>query len=171
MAEESGEPMQEFNPDFDALRTEFLNRITEILDAEQQQALTAYVADFDARRGEEGRDGRDRNVIDLRSLTRATQRLELDADQKDQIREITQAAARADREISRRDAEGKAALVAETKKNILEVLTPEQTQQFERLLAAGDRGGRERMDRRGGEGREEGERGESRRPRRGRDGD
>ena len=81
-------------------------------------------------------------------MFRATMRLDLNEQQREELNDLRRTATQASRELSRRDREGRTMLAAETKAGILKLLDKEQTEKFEEQLKRADRSrrGRDRGD-------------------------
>jgi Spy/CpxP family protein refolding chaperone len=137
--EELRAQLEELRPQRGAWLDDFLTKLESILKEDQK----AILAEF---RQERGQRGERRGELDVRAIMAAAQRLDLDRDQRAELRGIMQEAMRAERELGRRDREGRAVLAAQTKKEVLAILDAEQGEQFERLLSQQGRRGRpERM--------------------------
>jgi len=72
--------------------------------------------------------------LDVRTVVRAAQRLNLTEEQRSKVRELAQQAMRESRRLSRTDAQAQADLANRVRGDIEKLLTPEQKQQFERAL-------------------------------------
>jgi Spy/CpxP family protein refolding chaperone len=114
---------------FGRLMEEFYSELEPILDAEQVKVL----AEYRDRARQAGRGD------ELRELFRAVRRLDLTEDQTARLRAIEQEARRSQREMNRRDREAVAELTGHVKDQVLELLTPEQADQLEKLLSERDR--------------------------------
>ena len=135
-----------------------LEALEKILDDDQKRMLEEY-REQAGRRG--GRDERNR-APDVRSIIQTAKRLDLDRDQKEELRDIEQEAGREQRAV-RRDRQAAAALAETVKRDIMELLDDDQKRDFERQL---NRAGR-RTGRRGDDRREDGRRNRDDRRRRG----
>lgn len=125
-----------------------LEALKKILDDEQRRVLEEY-RERAGRRG--GRDDRNR-APDVRSIIQTAKRLDLDANQKEELRDIEQEAGRDQRRV-RRDRQAAAELAETVKRDIMELLDDDQKRNFERQLnRSGRRSGR-RGDDRGDDGR------------------
>ncbi|HMQ14727.1 MAG TPA: hypothetical protein PKC49_02025 [Phycisphaerae bacterium] len=141
--------LAELRPDPREMFDNFYADLEKILRADQLQALR----DFRAR--QPGPPGQDRAArTDVRSLFREARRLDLSRDQADDLADLEETAGRANRDARRERAaadQAQAALYERVKQQIIEILTPEQRQQFERTLQRAERGERgERARPRGG---------------------
>ncbi|TWT45679.1 hypothetical protein RAS1_21070 [Phycisphaerae bacterium RAS1] len=81
---------------------------------------------------------------ELRLMLRLAKRIELSDEQKQKLREIERATATLERRLARRDAAGRKTLGENVKRDLLEMMTEPQRQEFEKLLEeararAGDR--------------------------------
>lgn len=82
--------------------------------------------------------------LDARTVLRATKRVDLNRDQKDDIRDIEQETIGDYRKISRKDKQGHTELAERVKAEITKLLDAEQIEQFEAALKRFDRGSRQR---------------------------
>lgn len=80
--------------------------------------------------------------LDARTVLRAVKRVDLDRDQKDEIRDIEREVQRVYRKISRKNKQGHTELAEQVKAEITGLLDAEQIEQFEAVLERLDRGGR-----------------------------
>jgi len=80
--------------------------------------------------------------LDARTVLRAVKRVDLNRDQRDEIRAIERAAFGAYRRISRKDKQAHTELAVQVKAEITKLLDAEQIEQFEAALERLDRGGR-----------------------------
>lgn len=123
--------LEEMRPDPRGLMQGFVEEIAPILDDQQAEVLARYrdrIASGGERRGERDRQ----REPDVRSILRAAKRIDLDAEQREQLREIESAAGRALRE---QDREERVELARQTRKEIADLLSEEQRQEFDRLLS------------------------------------
>lgn len=111
-----------------------LEALEKILDDEQRRILAEYRERSD-RRG--GRDDRNR-APDSRAIIQAAKRLDLDANQKEELRDIEQEAGREQRRV-RRDREAAAELAETVKRDIMDLLDDDQKRAFERQLTRNGR--------------------------------
>jgi hypothetical protein len=121
----------------------FLEQVEQILRDDQKAVLEDFRQEFGI-----GREGEARDQADVRNIIRAARRVRLSGEQREEFRVIERDAMRARREIRRRDAEGQAALAAKVKKQIVELLDPEQAREFEEHLQRLDRRSRSTRDNR-----------------------
>jgi len=112
---------------------ELLNKLMPILSAEQQAKLTELRQSIGTQRGGAG--------TDVRSLLRAARQLELNDQQKQQLRLINREATSQER--AARDPQSRAAVAQTVKAKIVEILDANQAAEFERLLSK-DRPARDR---------------------------
>lgn len=115
---------------FAQIMQDFTGELEGILSEEQK----AQLAEFRGR----AQGGR---TIDVRRLFEIAKRLDLDTDQKKEMRGIEEDAKRALAEL-RRDRDARNALSEATQKEIRAILTAEQQKQFDALIAGGGRPGR-----------------------------
>lgn len=141
-----------------------LDALEEILDDDQRKILTEY-RERASRRG--GRDDRNR-APDVRGIIQAAKRLDLDNNQKEDLRDIEQSAGRLQREV-RRDREAAAKLAEQVKRDIMDILDDDQKRDLERQLDRGNRRGGRRGESRGDGRDDRGRRDRRDRPRRGSD--
>lgn len=116
---------------------DFLAQVESFLEPEQVRALERF---RQRRRG-------GREQVDLRSCFRFVSRLGLDEQQRVTLREVRQDAHRAERE-ARRDPEALAQLTADVQQQLRDLLTAEQTAEFDKWLKSQKRGKPDR-DRKG----------------------
>jgi hypothetical protein len=135
---------------------DFFVELEKILRDDQQEILAQFREEM-GERGPRGQGGR----VDVRAILNAARRLRLDQDQKAELNEIGQAALRAERELQRRDREGRAMIAAKVKREIIAILDAEQAEQFETYLS---RQGRPERPGREGERPRQGERRRDRQP-------
>ena len=128
---------EEMRPDPTEMLSTFFEQLEKILRDEQKAVLENFRQEFGI-----GREGEARGQADVRNILRAARRVRLSGEQRDEFRPIEREAMRARREVRRRDAEGQALLAAKVKKQVVELLDPEQTREFEEQL--------KRLDRRSG---------------------
>ncbi len=121
---------------------DFFVELEKFLRDDQKETLARFREEMNER-GER----RDRGRVDVRAILSAARRLKLDQDQKKELNEIGQVALRAERELQRRDREGRAMIAAKVKREIIAVLDAEQAKQFEDYLSR--RGRPERPGREG----------------------
>jgi len=141
-AEELRAQLEERRPRRGAVLEDFFVELEKFLRDDQKEILAQFREEM-SERGERG----DRGRVDVRSILNAARRLKLDQDQKKELNEIGQAALRAERELQRRDREGRAMLAAKVRGEILAILDAEQAEQFENYLSR--RGRPERPGREG----------------------
>lgn len=134
---------EEMRPDPGQMLSTFFEQVEKILRDEQKAVLENFRQEFGI-----GREGEARGQADVRNILRAARRVRLSGEQRDEFRLIERDAMRARREIRRRDAEGQALLAAKVKKQIVELLDPEQTREFEEHLKRLDRRSRSTRDNR-----------------------
>ncbi len=125
---------EEMRPGPEQMLSTFFEQVEKILRDEQKAVLKNFRQEFGI-----GREGEARGQADVRNIIRAARRVRLSSEQRDEFRVIERDAMRARREIRRRDAEGQAVLAAKVKKQIVELLDPEQTREFEEQLKRLDR--------------------------------
>lgn len=119
------QPGEDRRDAFGRIMEEFYSELEPILDAEQVKVL----ANYRERARQAGRGD------ELRELFRAARRLDLTEDQTAKLREIEQEARRSQREMNRRDREAVAELAGHVKQQVLALLTPQQAEELEKLLA------------------------------------
>lgn len=125
--EELRRQLEETRPNPEQMLATFLEEVEGILRDDQKGILEAY-------RQELGVGGQQEEVSepgDLRNILRAVKRVRVSSEQRAAIKEIEQKAGKAWREIDRRDAEARGELADRVKQQLLDVLDPEQTRQFE----------------------------------------
>ena len=130
--------------------TEFMENVESFLEPEQKRTLDEYRSRMRSRRG----------GLELRDCFQYASRLELDAQQREGLRELQRESRKAESE-ARRDPDASQKLTEDYIKKIRDLLNDEQCAQFDRWVdeqKAKERG--DRGDRRGGR-----DRGERRRPR------
>jgi len=142
-AQELREQLEGMRPEPGQMLPTFFEQVEKILRDEQKAVLENFRQEFGI-----GREGEARGQADVRNIIRAARRVRLSGEQRDEFRLIERDAMRARREISRRDAEGQAVLAAKVKKQIVELLDPEQTREFEEHLQRLDRRSRPTRDNR-----------------------
>ena len=128
---------EEIRAQLDAARAEagnpfdsFFTELEKILRDDQKAKLAELRASFgppEARPAET-------EPLDVRTVIRATRRLDLDTAQRESVRNITQEAMRSLRDLGRRDREAQTDLARKVKDEIAALLTPEQKAQLERIL-------------------------------------
>jgi hypothetical protein len=134
-------------PDLDS----FFESVNSILTEDQQAQLAAMRQQVMGDRAERGR------AVDMQTVVSAAKRLNLSAEQREQLKEIMRSARQAERG-QRVDRATRAELAARMRAEISAILTAEQRTEFDRLLdnhgrrdrERRDRGPRERQGRRGG---------------------
>lgn len=127
-AEELQQQIREQVGDRERLGPQFMEELETLLTAEQIEALHAFMAEMGGRRGPGGAAG------DPRTMLRVLRRLDLTADQQQQVREIIEASREQMREIERQDRDARMALAEQVKEDIKAILTPEQAARMETLL-------------------------------------
>jgi len=142
-AQELREQLDGMRPDPEQMLSTFFEQVEKILRDEQKAVLENFRQEFGI-----GREGEARGQADVRNILRAARRVRLSSEQRDEFRLIERDAMRARREIRRRDTEGQALLAAKVKKQIVELLDPEQTREFEEHLKRLDRRSRRSHDNR-----------------------
>jgi Spy/CpxP family protein refolding chaperone len=146
--------MAELRPEEGDPMDAFLDQLAGVLHADQKKVLDRYRNGGWARQAD-----RNQPADDVRTLIRAAKRLELNDEQREQISEIERNAGRTNRDVRTSDREGQALLARTVRKQITDILTPEQTTEFERFLASQQRGrgagGDDRRQRRPGGGERE----------------
>jgi hypothetical protein len=116
--------------DFAALQNEFYGQVSNLLDKDQQKRLSDYRLQFVT----EGPATERQRTEDVRSVLKAMKRVHgLSSEQRDALREIERNAQRSYQDV-RRDKERSAKLAADVKTRIIEVLNPEQAEEFKRSL-------------------------------------
>ncbi|HUU97830.1 MAG TPA: Spy/CpxP family protein refolding chaperone [Phycisphaerae bacterium] len=152
-AEELRAQLEQQRPGRGEMLEDFFAELEKFLRDDQKEILAQFREEM-SERGERG----ERSRVDVRALLSAARRLKLDQDQKKQLNEIGQAALRAERELQRRDREGRAMLTAKIKGEIIAILDAEQAKQFENHLSRqgrperpGREGARERQRERRGD--------------------
>ena len=126
-AQETREELDRLRSAGSAALDTFFDELANVLRKDQKAKLAEVRAQITSRQPPG-------DVSDVRRLLQAARRLDLDEGQEASLREITQAAGRAVRELDRRDAEGHATLASDVKRQVTDILRPEQVQEFERLL-------------------------------------
>jgi hypothetical protein len=139
--QELREQMEQSRPNQEAMFEGFFQDLSEILDEEQLERLTAFRETLS-----ETRTGRTGEAEGLREVLRAVKRLKLDSGQKEEIRDIEHEAIAAYRKIPRKNTDEHAALAKEVKAEIIEILDETQVEELERQLTR--RGGARRSERR-----------------------
>ena len=129
-AEELRAKLEQQRPGRGEMLEGFFVELEKFLRDDQQEILAQFREEM-SERGERG----ERSRVDVRALLSAARRLKLDQDQKKELNDIGQAALRAEREIQRRDREGRAMLTAKIKGEIIAILDAEQAKQFENYLS------------------------------------
>jgi len=121
----------------------FFGQVEGILRADQVERFAEYRADAQFERG------LDEIPADMRTLLRTARRLRLDKEQKAELKKVYNyakkswpKARRADKKNRSREKEAEAALTAEVRRRILEVLNEQQVEKFNEQL--------KRLDRKGG---------------------
>jgi len=152
-AEELRAQLEEQRPRPGEMLEDFFVELEQILRDDQKEILAQFREEM-SERGERGERGR----VDVRAILNAARRLKLDQDQKKELNEIGQAALRAERELQRRDREGRAMIAAKVKREVIAILDAEQAKQFENYLSRrgrperpGREGARERQRERRGD--------------------
>jgi hypothetical protein len=135
---------QEMRPDPTEMLSAFFEQLEKVLRDDQKAVLEDFRQEFGIGREGDVRGGR----ADVRTIIRAARRVRLSSEQRDELRMIERDAMQARREIRRRDAEGQALLAAKVKKQVVELLDPEQTREFEEHLQRLDRRSRSAEDNR-----------------------
>jgi hypothetical protein len=123
---------------------EFFDGLSPMLDEHQKQIVTAFQEEIAQGGLGRQRDGRGADRDNPRIVFQAARRIELTSEQRDQLKQIEQAAGPRVQEAGR-NPEALAALKADVQKQIREILTPEQIKDFDaaltRIEARGARGG------------------------------
>jgi len=152
-AEELRAQLEQQRPRPGEMLEDFFVELEQILRDDQKEILAQFREEM-SERGERGERGR----VDVRAILNAARRLKLDQDQKKELNEIGQAALRAERELQRRDREGRAMIAAKVKREVIAILDAEQAKQFENYLSRrgrperpGREGARERQRERRGD--------------------
>ena len=130
-AEEGGleEAQRPAPPDFSAIYDEVFDKVAEMLNEDQLELLDRYQVEVGlTMRAPEAREGEDLLVI----VAAANRLRDLSSQQKDEWRQVKREAMEASRKLRGKDKEGKAALAAEVKTKVLELLDEEQEAEFER---------------------------------------
>jgi hypothetical protein len=117
---------------FDAL----FDNLEKILNDDQKTKLADIRKTLGPRGAQSG-------PTDVRSVLQAIRRLDLDDDQRAGVKEITDKAMRESRKLEARDTAAQAKLATDTKQQIVKLLTPEQVQEFERVLQQASRPARQ----------------------------
>jgi Spy/CpxP family protein refolding chaperone len=133
--------MRQFQRNRGPFSDDFLNKVDGMLTDDQRPLLAQMREELNARRFEGGppaQPGRGRQV-DLRSLFRATRRVDLQPDQEDELRDIEREAMRAQRDIRGNDRDAQALLIRETRAKVEALLTDEQKSQLRSALDRGQR--------------------------------
>jgi hypothetical protein len=133
--QELQQQLEQSRPGPETMFEGFFEDLASILTEEQVERLAAFRKSL-----EEGDGGTSGDAGNVRNVLRAAKRLKLDADQKEEIRQIEQEAIRAYREIPRSNKEEHATLAAEVKAEIVKVLDKTQAEEFETALKRLDRG-------------------------------
>lgn len=126
------EQLRSLRPDPQAWLDEFFSGLEAFLTPEQLATVRQY-------RDKLQPQGRDAGPGDVRFVLRAARRLRLEPEQRDKLRTIERDAMSALRKLRRRDREGRALLAEKVTDQIREILTPEQTERFEKLLERSSR--------------------------------
>lgn len=119
--------------------TAFFDQLEPLLDAEQKAKLATLRNQFASTSGQ---------GADLQQIVRAVRRLKVDGKQRDELKEIIQTANRAER-AGPNTALARQQRAAAVKEQVLQALTPEQREEFEKLLTRDARGPRPRGDQKG----------------------
>lgn len=128
---EAGRPFQDFYASLE-----------KILNDEQKTKLTQIRAELERAGGQQRQSG------DIRSILQAVRKLDLSAEQQKQVQDLGDKALKQERDLARGDREAHLTLARDFKKQISDLLTPEQKAQFEKNLEQERPQGRtERQDR------------------------
>lgn len=118
---------------------DFLSQLSPTLTTEQRTTLEQARKNFAAARSAQGGTTERDAKADPRTVIRAARRLELNDQQRDQLKDIEQQAGAATREAGN-DNEKKKRVAAEVEKQIRGILNSEQAAKFTELLGSNSRG-------------------------------
>jgi hypothetical protein len=109
----------------------FYSELVKILRPDQQETLKQYRQETEERGAGPGA-----GPGDVRTIARAVRRLELDEQQRVQVKEILKSAEQKSHDLGRDEPQAQAGLARDTKAQIVKLLRPEQVQKFEEALTA-----------------------------------
>lgn len=113
-----------------------------ILREDQKPALAEFrkeLAEMGTMDGPPGGEARGRDSANVRNLFRAVRRLQLSDEQEKKIKELEQETMRRTRELRARDADERQELFDQAKREVVQVLEPDQAKELESALSRGRR--------------------------------
>lgn len=138
-ADELEAQLRALRPDPRALLEPFFKALEPILRPDQKRTLAEFQAEWNGG-GRGPAEGRGR-ALDARLLLRMVRRLDLSAEQVEQVKQIEKDTQTAQREVRGEGAGARTELNQQVKDQLKKVLTPEQWSEFEKMVERQESGG------------------------------